>query len=84
MQTKRESSLTLSERNRMGMQLRNELRKVVDEDHKNLLVWLHNNGKLVTITNIPEGPITTTVSAAWHRVHAGRNDSRLPEREAYL
>lgn len=68
----RKNSLTPSERSKLGMQLRNELRKVVDETHQGLMVWVHNDGETVTVTNIPEGPITTTVGAAWHRVHRGR------------
>ena len=68
----RTKTLTPSERSRLGMQLRNELRKVVDECHQNLMVWVHNDGETVTITNVPEGPILTTVGAAWHRVHRGK------------
>lgn len=68
----RKDKLTPSERSKLGLQLRNELRKVVDEGHQGLMVWVHNDGVMVTITNIPEGPITTTVGAAWHRVHAGK------------
>jgi hypothetical protein len=65
----RRTTLTPSERSKLGMQIRNELRKVVDENHQGLMVWVHNSGETVTITNIPEGPITTTVGAAWHRIH---------------
>ena len=58
-----------TERDRLGMTLRNSLRRVVDRDHKGLMVWPYPDGYHVVITNVPEGPIETTTRAIWDRVH---------------